>query len=92
MDKISEKELIAKLQKEGFKDARVCPLPPGMETPEHTHDQHTVHIILDGELIITDVKGTRTYKPGDRGEFAAGTKHKAKSKNGTGNMITGIKE
>ena len=87
----SKEQLIKDVVSEGYKDVRVCPLPPSIDTPEHTHDVHTVHIILDGELIITKKGKTHHYKPGDRVEFKAGTTHKAKSKEG-GSMIIGVKK
>ena len=91
MKKLNEKEWTKKLKKEGFSDIRVCPLPPNIDTDEHTHDQHTVHIILSGELVISDDSGTKIYLPGDRVEFPAGTTHKAKG-SGNGEMIVGVKK
>lgn len=88
MTKPNTKELIEKLEKEGYANIRVCPLPPNTDTPEHTHDQHTVHIILSGELTIIDNEGTATYHPGDRIEFPAGTTHKAKGS--VGEMVIGV--
>jgi mannose-6-phosphate isomerase-like protein (cupin superfamily) len=61
--------LVEKTAERGIHRFEVCPLPPDLDSPPHTHDQHTVHIILDGELIITDREGTRTFRPGDRVEF-----------------------
>ncbi|MDO8510018.1 MAG: hypothetical protein Q7S15_00100 [bacterium] len=60
---------IKKLEKEGFSDLRVCPIPPNEDLPEHTHDEHTVHVILNGDLIITDRNGTKTYHSGAQGEL-----------------------
>lgn len=90
MKKLDEKEWTEKLQKEGFSGIRVCPLPPDIDTGEHTHDQQTIHVILSGELIISDKTGTKIYKAGDKVEFPAGTTHKAKSSSG-GEMIVGVK-
>lgn len=83
--------LIQQLEKEGFQEVRVCPLPPDSKLDEHTHDEHTVHIILQGELTVTDASGSRTFKPGDRVEFPAGTTHVARG-SGTGEMIVGVKQ
>jgi quercetin dioxygenase-like cupin family protein len=86
-----EQESIKKLEQEGFTDVRICPLPPNQDLPEHTHDEHTVHIILSGELTITDQVGRRNFRPGERIEFPAGTTHKARGTD-DGTMITGVKK
>ncbi len=84
-------EWILKLEQEGFTDLRVCPIPPNKDLPEHTHDDHTVHVVLDGKLIITDHGNTETFQPGDRVDFPAGTTHKARGSIDFGKMIIGIK-
>ena len=89
---MTDQEWIEKLQQEGFTDVGVCPLPPTSETPAHTHDAHTVHIILTGELIITDQSGVHTFRPGDRVEFTAGTTHHARGTIDAGTMISGVKQ
>lgn len=89
---MDKEALIKQLQDEGYTEVRVCPIPPNQDFPEHTHDIHTVHVILDGELTIIDASGTNTYRPGDRVEFPAGTTHKARGKTDTGTMIIGVKK
>ena len=88
---MTEKEWIKRLQSEGYSDVRVCPIEPG-EDPEHTHDLHTLNVILEGELTITDKSGTKTYRSGDRVETTAGTTHKAKNGPTVGKMIVGYKK
>ena len=83
-------EWMEKLHHEGFTDLRVCPIPPDKDLPEHTHDQHTVHVILDGKLIITDHGKRATFRSGDRVEFSAGTTHKARGSTDSGWMIIGV--
>lgn len=90
--KIDKKECIEKLQKEGFSNIKVCPLPPYTDEEEHNHEHDQVNIILSGELTISDKNGTKTYLAGDRVEVAAGTIHKAKGCPNGGEMITAIKE
>lgn len=80
-----------KLKKEGIKDPQVCTMPKS-NGGEHTHDQHTVHVILKGELTITDKTGKKTYKPGDRVDFPAGTKHSVQFGPKGCTMIVGVKE
>ncbi len=87
----NNEEWTKKLKKEGFSDIRVCPLPPNIDTDEHTHCQHTVHVILSGELTISDDNGTKIYRIGDQVEFPAGTTHRAKGNSEGGEMITGVK-
>ncbi|MBM3256737.1 MAG: cupin domain-containing protein [Candidatus Liptonbacteria bacterium] len=82
---------IKELEKEGFSNVRVVPIAPGFEAGEHTHPDHTVHIILSGELTITDEEGSKTFRTGDRVEFKAGTTHKAKGGVTEGSMIVGTK-
>lgn len=92
MKKINQKEIILDLEKQGFSDIRVCPIEPGFDSGEHTHDEHTVHVILSGELTIQDQNGKITFIPGDTVEFPAGTTHKAFGmKNESGSMIVGVK-
>lgn len=88
---MNKEEIIKQLKKEGFIDLRICPFAAGFDSGEHTHEQHTVHIILDGELIIKDKKKTKIFHKGDRVEFPVGTKHNAKSPRG-GSTIVGIKK
>ena len=88
---MTETEWVEKLTQEGFTDLKVQTIDPG-EDPPHTHDQHTVNVILKGELTIIDQDGSKTYLPGDRVETPAGTTHRAKGGPTVGSMITGIKE
>lgn len=90
MEKPDQQKLMEELKKEGFADIRICPLPPNEDLPEHTHGQHTVHIILRGELVISNKIGTKIYKPYNRVEFPSGTIHKARGTK-TGEMIIGVK-
>lgn len=89
---MNEKKFLERLRREGFTEVRVCPIEPGTAPGEHTHDQHTVHVILSGELTITDHEGSKTFRPGDRVEFPAGTTHKAQGGTIVGSMIVGVKE
>lgn len=82
-------EKIKSLEDEGFSDIFVCDLPP-TDSEEHTHDTHTVHYILDGELSIKDSTGIKLYSKGDVVEFPAGTTHTAMSEGGM--MIVGEKK
>lgn len=89
---MNKQEWMKKLKKEGFTDLRVCPIESGFDSGEHTHEEHTVHVILSGELIIIDHKCTKTYRPGDKVEFPVGTTHSAKGGRKKGRMIVGVKK
>lgn len=89
---MDEKAWIKKLQDEGYSDVRTCPIPPNLDLPEHTHNEHTVHVIVSGDLIITENGTSKTYKPGDVVEFPAGTTHKARGSIDSGRMINGVKK
>jgi quercetin dioxygenase-like cupin family protein len=89
---MTESEWIKKLERDGFTDVRVCPIPPPTAMSEHTHDEHTVHVLLTGKLIVTDADGTKTFEPGDRVEFPSGTRHTARGSIENGRMIIGLKK
>lgn len=69
-----EQEWMKKLQDEGVKDLTIVTMEPGVKG-EHTHDESTIHVILQGKLTIKDSTGEKIYHPGDYIEFPAGTKH-----------------
>lgn len=85
-------ETIQELENEGFSDFSMCNFGPGFDSGEHTHDEHTVHVIVDGELTIVDDKGEKVYESGEIVEFPAGTKHIAKSGKEDFAMIVGTKK
>lgn len=90
---MDEEALIEALVAEGFSSVMTVPIEANADAGEHTHDLHTVHIIVEGELIITDSDGmSRTYGVGERVEFPAGTTHKAKGGPTLGAMIVGVKQ
>ena len=88
---MNKQEWIRKLKEEGFTDIRVCPIESNFDSGEHTHDEHTVHVILTGELTIIDKNGVKTFYPGDKVEFPKGTTHKAIGRPKRGSMIVGVK-
>jgi len=92
MEALDEKKIIAELAREGFSDIRVVPLPPHEDLPAHRHDLHTVHVILEGGLIVTDGKAMWIFHPGERVEFSAGTVHKARGMTEAGRMVVGIRK
>lgn len=73
----TESELIAALHAEGFCNVEVVEIEPKERTGKHTHSECTVHVILEGEITISDPRGKTTYKAGDRVEFPKGTIHTA---------------
>jgi quercetin dioxygenase-like cupin family protein len=88
----SQKEWVRKLEKEGFSDIRVVPLPPHDDDKEHGHEQYQVDVVLSGQLTISDGNGAKTYLPGDRLDVPAGTVHNARGGPNGGEMIVGVKE
>lgn len=83
-------EAIQDLIIEGYQDIFFVPISTE-ESEEHTHDEETAHIIIKGNLVITDSEGTKTYIVGDRVTFPSGATHKAKSTLKDSVMIVGLK-
>ncbi len=67
-----------KLTAEGFHDLMVYENGPDTDFGEHTHDQQTVHIILQGSLTLADANGSQQLHAGDRFDIVPGTMHSAK--------------
>ncbi len=78
-DMSGAENIIAKLEKEGFGDIQIVKMKQMNDAGEHSHEKSTVHIIMLGELVIVDATGTKTHRKGERVEFPAGTRHRAKS-------------
>lgn len=66
------------LAQEGFGGFFVWQDGPNAFYPEHTHHGETAHVILDGEMTLTMLGETRTYKTGDRADVPAGAVHSAR--------------
>ena len=72
------KQLEKQLHSEGFHRTYSWQDGPGAFYPDHTHAMETAHIILEGEMMLTQSGETRTYKAGDRVDVPAGAIHSAK--------------
>ena len=66
------------LRQEGFLHTYVWQDGPNAFYPDHTHASETAHIILDGEMTLTQRGETRTYGVGERCDVPAGAVHSAK--------------
>ena len=66
------------LRSEGFTHIYTWQDPPRAFYPDHTHPTLSAHIILDGEMTLTQNDETCTYLPGARVDVSAGTVHSAR--------------
>ncbi len=73
-----QKLLERRLHGEGFLHTYVWQDCPNAFYPDHTHAVETAHIILDGEMTLTQGGETRTFGAGERCDVAAGVVHSAK--------------
>lgn len=71
-------ELEAQLRAEGYRRIFVWQDPPHAHYPEHTHPTETAHIILEGEMTLTQQGQTRTFRAGQRFDVPAGARHSAR--------------
>jgi hypothetical protein len=74
----SESTLRKQLAAEGFSHTFVWQDGPNAYYPDHTHGGLTAHIILDGEMTLTQDGSSRTYGVGERCDVPAGAVHAAK--------------
>ncbi len=75
---MDESAVPQQLRSEGFTDIYTWQDRPGAFYPDHAHPTLSAHIILDGEMSLTQNGETRTYDAGDRVDVEAGTVHSAK--------------
>jgi mannose-6-phosphate isomerase-like protein (cupin superfamily) len=73
-----QKSLERQLRNEGFLHTYVWQDGPNAFYEDHTHAMETAHIILDGQMTITQGGETRTFHLGERCDVPAGAVHSAK--------------
>jgi quercetin dioxygenase-like cupin family protein len=78
MAAMSERELTAQLQRQGFSQTYVWEDGPDAQYAEHIHPVETAHVILSGELTLTMNGKSNTYGVGERCDIPANTVHSAK--------------
>jgi mannose-6-phosphate isomerase-like protein (cupin superfamily) len=72
------KSLERQLHNEGFSHTYVWQDGPDTFYPGHTHAAETAHIILEGEMELTQDGVTKTYGAGERCDVPAGAVHSAR--------------
>jgi mannose-6-phosphate isomerase-like protein (cupin superfamily) len=75
---LDRKSLERQLHSEGFLHTYVWQDGPNAFYPDHTHAIETAHIILDGEMTLTQGGGPHTYGVGQRCDVPAGAVHSAR--------------
>jgi len=89
---MNQQEWTDQLEHEEFSDLGVCPNGPNTNFGTHTHEQHTIQVVLRGFLIVKDSHGQKTYHVGERLEVPAGTTHQAKCGPAGCTFLVGVKE
>jgi mannose-6-phosphate isomerase-like protein (cupin superfamily) len=72
------RDLEEKLQSEGFRHTYIWQDGPNAYYPDHSHPVETAHIILDGEMTLTQNGQKHTYHAGERVDVPARTVHSAR--------------
>jgi quercetin dioxygenase-like cupin family protein len=75
---MDEKTFTEQLRREGFASTYVWEDGPNARYPEHTHRQYTAHIVLNGDMTLTTLAGSKTYRAGERCDVPAGEVHSAR--------------
>jgi mannose-6-phosphate isomerase-like protein (cupin superfamily) len=66
------------LHREGFLRTYVWQDGPNAFYPDHTHPVETAHIMLEGEMTLTQGGASQTFGAGERCDVLAGAVHSAK--------------
>jgi mannose-6-phosphate isomerase-like protein (cupin superfamily) len=72
------KSLERQLHSEGFLHTYIWQDGPNAHYPDHTHAAETAHVVLDGEMTVTQGGTTRTCGVGERCDVPAGAMHSAR--------------
>ncbi len=88
---MTQQEWIEKLTAEGYKNVTTHEFPGNMDFGSHTHEEPSIHVILKGELTLTDETSSTTIVEGERFDIASSTTHSAKSGPDGLTMIVGHK-
>lgn len=72
------KSLECQLHDEGFLHTYVWQDGPDTFYPDHRHASETAHVILSGEMMLTQAGVTKTYGTGERCDVPAGAVHSAR--------------
>jgi hypothetical protein len=75
---VDESAVRKQLAAEGFSHTFVWQDGANAHYPDHTHGGLTAHIILDGEMTLTQGGASHTYRVGERCDVPAGAVHSAK--------------
>jgi len=75
---MKEEDCRNQLRAEGFTHIYTWQDRPGAFYPDHSHPTLSAHVILDGEMTLTQNGETRTFRAGDRVDVPAGAVHSAK--------------
>lgn len=73
-----QNSLERQLREEGFLRTYLWQDGPNAFYPDHSHAAETAHLILDGEMTLTQRGETRTFSAGERCDVPAGAVHSAK--------------
>ena len=75
---LDQKSLERELHQEGFLRTYVWEDGPNAFYADHTHAEETAHVILRGEMTLSQGGETHVYGVGERCDVAAGVVHSAK--------------
>ncbi len=79
---LDPKEIIKRLEREGYTNLYTWCDPPGTFYDWHTHAEDEVRFVYRGSITIGTQEGVYHLKEGDFLEIRAGTRHWAKTEEG----------
>jgi len=74
---MNKDEWIKQLEADGYSDIQVRTFPANHQLGEHTHEQATANVVLEGSTTVHEAGNSSTYNAGDRFDLPAGTTHEA---------------
>ncbi len=86
------KKIQQSLAAEGFTEIELKHLGLHYDSGPHTHDRHTARIVIRGVLEVIEKDGAKkTFKIGERADFAPGTTHTERGLGTDFSIVVGYK-
>jgi quercetin dioxygenase-like cupin family protein len=88
---VSEEQFRQMLRERGYGEVQFKDYPPNADGPMHTHDFSVLLLVVDGDFMLAQDDGVKTYRPGEICDLPAGSTHVERSGSNGARILLGKK-